>query len=413
MNIPKKIINNFLEYIIIALVVLESTSVYANSNILPIGILSLLCISMGIYAIVNINKILIIKKKKLIIYGIYLLYILIFMIINVNSSNRFNFFMKYIYIMSIFYFYINSIEDIKRFMKCYCNIIFVLCCVSLIIYFFGYIVKILPINYNVVLNWGNTKTVGSILNLHFIVQTEEFLGKTIVRNTGVFCEAPMYMLNLILCLTLDLFCNKKGKLHEIVLIIGIVTTISSTGYILLITLILLYFSYSQKMKIKFLILPIILIIAIFMIFNIVENKMYTRSYSVRFDDYIVSIESWKRNIVFGNGYRNNEIFEDNVSSFRSTNKGQSSSIGAVLVQGGAYLLLLYIFSFISIYNFDRNGKYLSAIYIILFFTTVFQYTALELFIISISINLKNLSSNRKNAVGTKSMYFNIRSKYES
>lgn len=167
------------------------------------------------------------------------------------------------------------------------------------------------------------------------------------------------------------------------------------------------------MKIKFLILPIILIIAIFMIFNIVENKMYTRSYSVRFDDYIVSIESWKRNIVFGNGYRNNEIFEDNVSSFRSTNKGQSSSIGAVLVQGGAYLLLLYIFSFISIYNFDRNGKYLSAIYIILFFTTVFQYTALELFIISISINLKNLSSNRKNAVGTKSMYFNIRSKYES
>ena len=65
MNIPKKIINNFLEYIIIALVVLESTSVYANSNILPIGILSLLCISMGIYAIVNINKILIIKKKKI------------------------------------------------------------------------------------------------------------------------------------------------------------------------------------------------------------------------------------------------------------------------------------------------------------------------------------------------------------
>ena len=103
MNIPKKIINNFLEYIIIALVVLESTSVYANSNILPIGILSLLCISMGIYAIVNINKILIIKKKKLIIYGIYLLYILIFMIINVNSSNRFNFFMKYFNIFSSYF----------------------------------------------------------------------------------------------------------------------------------------------------------------------------------------------------------------------------------------------------------------------------------------------------------------------
>lgn len=396
MTIQKKKINIFFEYIIIFLIILESTSVYSNSDILPIGILSLLTIFVSIYAIFNIEKLKRIKKRKILIYIIYIVYILIFSIFSVEKKNYGNFFIKFVYLISIFYFYIDSIDDIRRMIKIYCNCIFALCFISLVFYSFGYILKILPINYNVILNWGYTRRIGSLFNLHFFVQTEKFLNTTLVRNTGIFCEAPMYMLNLTLCLTLSMFFCEKNKLRDFILIVGIISTFSSTGYIILIILFTLYFVSSKKITIKFLILPVILVISIFIIFNIIESKSDSRSYSVRYDDYVASIQGWKENIIFGSGYRNNDLFLKNISSFRSNNTGQSSSVGAILLQGGIYLFLLYFVSFLSIYKFNKKSKTFSIIYIILFILTVFQYTGLELLILSISINLISLKNGVQN-----------------
>lgn len=390
MKLNKKSVNKFLEYIIVLLVALESTSVYSNSNILPVGILTLLSIFTGIYAILNIENILSINKKKLGIYFIYILYIIILMIASVSVENYFNFIIKYFFIISVFYFNIKSSYDLKRYLTYYCNIIFSLCCLSLILYTLGYICNLLPINYSVILNWGNTKIIGSIFNLHFLIQTESFLGTTLIRNTGVFCEAPMYMLNLVLCLTLALFYIKKSKITILILILGIITTFSSTGYIILVILLFLYFIFNKKMNLKILIIPIILVSAFFTISNIIESKSSTRSYSVRYDDYMASIKAWQKNIIFGNGYKQNEEFLNNISTFRDTNTGQSSSIGAVLSQGGLFMLTLYFISFLEIYKFNERSKCFAIVYLVLFVLVVFQYTAIELFILSISINLKNL-----------------------
>lgn len=389
MKLNKKSINNFLEYIIVLLTILESTSVYSNSNILPVGILTSLSILMGIYSILNIENVLHLNKKKLGIYFIYIIYIIIFMIVNVTAKNFLNFIIKYIFIVSVFYFNIKNNYDLKRYLTYYCNIVFVLCCLSLILYFLGYICNLLPINYNIVLNWGNTKIIGSIFNLQFIIQKENFLGAILIRNTGVFCEAPMYMLNLVLCLTLNLFYIKTSKINIIILIFGIITTFSSTGYIMLIIIFLLYIISNKKMNLKILIIPIVLISSLFIISNIIESKSTTRSYSVRYDDYVASIKAWKKNIIFGNGYKQNDEFLNNISSFRNTNKGQSSSIGAVLSQGGLFMLILYFISFWKIYKFNEKSKYFAIVYLILFVLVVFQYTAVELFILSISINLNN------------------------
>ena len=260
--------------------------------------------------------------------------------------------MKFLYLVMIYYFVIESIDDLKRFIKKYCIVITIICCMSLFFYVFGYLFNLLPVNYNVILNWGNTKTVGSIFNLHFLIQTENFFGYSIIRNTGLFCEAPMFMLNLVMALSANLFCvSNKNKLANLILAIGIITTLSSIGYISLIIIITLYFFINNKFNVKFLFIPILLLISVFLITNVIETKSSTRSYSVRYDDYIASIESWKENILFGNGYKNNDVFLSKISSFRYTNTGQSSSVGAILSQGGIYLFFIYIMSFISIYKF--------------------------------------------------------------
>lgn len=394
MKLNKIKINSILEYIIVFLTILELTSVYSNSNLLPIGILTLLTIFLSLYAVLNMKNIVSISKKKVGIYFIYLIYISIFMITSVSNNNYFNFMVKYILIFSIFYFNIKTKEDLKKYLICYSNIILGLCCLSLIMYFLGYFCGVLPVNYDIILNWGNPKIIGSIFNLHFFIQKETFLGLTLIRNTGVFCEAPMYMLNLVLCLAIDLFYLKKSKKTILILILGILSTLSSTGYIMLVILMFLSFISSKKVNFKIIIMPLILIIAISMVSNVLKAKSSTRSYSVRYDDYIASIKSWKKDLMFGNGYKNNEEFLDNISSFRETNKGQSSSIGAVLSQGGIYLMILYIVTFVTIYKYNAKSKYFATIYFILFLLTVFQYTAIELFIISSSINLINIKKQK-------------------
>lgn len=409
----KKLVS-VLEYILALFIILNCRSVYQHSIGIDFRINEILVLVIAILILIKIITKQYDKSKlstSLVYLFFYALFITIFALLNDVSGQIKGFLINFVIILPSLFFYYFIDKDSKKailsVLSKISNIMVILSVISLVLFLIGPILKIVKTTGTISVSWAD-KQLPSYFGLQFVTQHTNFFGTKLLRNTGIFVEAPMYSLNLTIALAIQLFIieDKKSLLKKFILLITILTTISTTGIIITIVMILIKGIMLIKEKffdkniniaktVTYLISPILIIISLVVIIKVVNDKKQSESWLIRLDDYKACFEAWKDNILFGNGYGNEESIEKYMSAFRE--EGLSNSIMVLLAQCGIYLFILY---FIPIYRMIVYGIKIKNIKIsifvmillILFITTIFTYTAMIINFLAIGYAL---STNRE------------------
>lgn len=385
-------------YIIAIIMVLDSNSIYSksiySSSLSKIEfIILIVAISTLIILSNNINKN---WENYLLITSILFGYIFIYVLLQRNRIAIFTGItdlVKFILMFSLAYLvYKNSKKPFL--MTAYCNVVFIVAIVSLIFWIFGSNLHLLQPTGTFLSKWNELDDYQGVLsyyNLYFETQT---LNQTI-RNSAIFVEAPMASLTFSMALCLEVLYQKNTKFHIIkvlVLIMAIISTVSSTGYIcLLLTMgYLLLTSKSSNIYlliVKTTIIPIILVVGMILINYFLSQKLNSNSGFSRKRDYINSFIAWINYPFMGTGIDIDGNFLL-PSGIKIGKFGYSNSFGRVLGENGIYILILYLISIInsvytSINTKDTKRLFLTFMLIYLFITTQFVNTYLMLFMFSL------------------------------
>lgn len=401
--LTKRKIENFLDYIIAICLILNVHSVWNNTIIRKLNVVVLI-ISLLIYMFMSISNL---KKKKCefikssIIILIVIVYNLLF--ITINLSSIWDFILNFIIMYSLFIYYsiykMNRGEAYHLLLKI-SNLICIISVVSLFFYIFGSVFKIILANSDVLLRWGTDRYVPSYYNLYYETQTINILGKQVIRNTGIFTEAPMYAFNLCISLGVEVFIRNKQKNKKIiVLLFTILTTFSTTGIVVSLSIISINLINSKKnygvlKKMCLYSFVVILMIAsmFFINYKVIQSKDIYGSYSVRMDDIKVGIEAWKDNVIIGKGYNRYDLVQQYMSiNDRGNDIGGSNGIMKILPEGGIYLLSIYIFPMVvgviySIKNRVKNVIIFELILVILLININVPYRLIMIYFLSLGLS---------------------------
>lgn len=276
--------------------------------------------------------------------------------------------------------------------------------VSIIFWIFGSQFGVIRPSSEIYSDWSD-RYVNSYMYLYFEPQyIHGFWGSSIlVRNSAIFTEAPMCALAFCTALLVELFLEKKTNLFVCgVLTIGILTTISGTGYIVLILAYYFYFILSNKKGIFYQAVRVFLVFLSFGVviglYYILANRVTSLSGNIRIDDLKAGIQAWKEKLIFGNGIYNLSAIQKHMSSFRSYNVGFSNSIFQILSDGGIYLFGLYLVSGIKgimtcLIKKDTYGTVFIILVIVLFALVISSYFNLTMCVF-IMMSLGFLHSKR-------------------
>lgn len=178
--------------------------------------------------------------------------------------------------------------------------------------------------------------------------TPNYFGLSVARNSGFFTEPGLYATFLILCLYILLFIKKKRSKAEWALILfSILSTFSTTGYILAVVLIAYYLSKRSKAKRgSSLSIPVVATVLIgggLLIYNILQEKQseHEFSYMARSFDLIGGIKLFLQHPIFGVGYDNHQSFYEFSADVFEMERNDSNGVVSVLYQLGLVGAALY------------------------------------------------------------------------
>lgn len=277
----------------------------------------------------------------------------------------------------------------------YVNVIVAITFVSLIFWVLASNLGMIPSSGELSSTWVTWK-IRNYYYLYFEVQSGtslmQLLGLTGYRNTAIFNEAPMFSFHLTMALMIQvLLRHDYDKRKLAIIILGIVTSFSTTGYIVLVAVFLVKFIVSRaKDKVtqllKWFMIPLIAFVIINVVVMLLADKLSDTSGLVRLDDIQAWLSLWKNNIVFGAGYGTQEYI-NYLASWRS-GTGVSNSIVMILGYGGIWLMALYFIPCIeglvrAFRGKDADAVAFIVIFLFIFAVTVvpFQYLTFFLFII--------------------------------
>ena len=276
------------------------------------------------------------------------------------------------------------------------NLVFVIAIVSLFFWLFGSIFGYIESTAIIPNSWGRERFIATFYGLYFETQeatASEDIGQ-FVRNSGIFNEGPMY--NMILCTSLayEVFLHREKNLIKIfTFCITIITTVSTTGFIFLLLVLLVkgYGVLSYKCGLQMVLLfPVILFLGIIVLSAVLENKRETGegSFNSRSNDIAKCIEVGIENPIAGVGI----FFKSEENSSDSRSFGYSNSLFGIFAHGGFYFLFLYLIPLfvMPIFVFFKNGdsQFLMMLlsFFLLFSFTVSQYSVLTVFMLSYSLS---------------------------
>ena len=346
--------NTILLYIIALFTVISSRSTYlyiTNSSaiysIMAYGVIPLMWIDI---LTCSSNKVLIDRKRFitavsiLLLLGIYCIF----------SQTDVEYSILLISTVITIYIYCSVKEQLNYaiLLETVCNIIFFLAVVSIVMWLLGSILHLLPYKY-ITANWGTSgyNKTGNLLKSYLMIQFENdqtyLFGKLFTCNKSIFIERGFAAYNFNIALYYEMLINKnKGKAKKIILIIAVITTFSTAGFVTLSIFLTGYYLINGNNNILLKIFrvfsaPLVLALSYIFINYVMETKMgYMHSYSSRMQDFINGFEIWKQSPIFGYGYANSRI----INEFHT---GYSNSVSAVLTQGGLVLFIPYFSSFIG------------------------------------------------------------------
>lgn len=386
-----------LEYLFFIGIIFSTNSVYwvNTNNHYKLIILLIIYTSTGILSLISFWNLSTQGEFPRKIFLLFLLYygIMIPFILynkNIHSISFLELIRLTVLPPTLSFIFLERIQNNKliNFMDKFVNIAFILSLLSLLLWGLSLLGK--SSTGITTIDWGSIKQVPSLYNLQFFPQDKVmFLGTSVVRNTGMFAEAPMYSFVLSMALIIHLFLNKNTKITDkksIVIILTLFSTTSTTGLLTIVmSIFLIIFSRSSKYIKIFLILlvPILLIILDLILKSKTENM--SGSVSLRVDDIHAGIQAWRLKPFIGNGFENSRILNSFMDPSRFGmwgNNGFSSGILSMLARGG--LLLTSIFAFLPYIIYGKKGMnelFFSSIICVTFCVTIVDRTNIYMFII--------------------------------
>lgn len=387
-------INSAVDTILMFFLIINTNSIYVNIEdgysfkeyITILIVVSFLC-KIILYRISRemFNKI-------LILLGVY--YSIIIMISTINFSkfsinNVLYYFMSFPLILVILILS-NEQNQLKDWLIKFINITILLSIVSLFFWVLGSNLNIISPTDYLINKWSDGGVAVSYYNIYFETQRISVMDNAIIRNSGIFAEAPMWNLILSIAIMIQTLFFGRNNYKTFILVLTILSTISTTG-IYIIGLIIAYkiiFEVSGwKKYISLTLIPVLLIVL-----SIVwQEKSETASTSIRFDDYRAGIQAWLDNIVLGSGFSNGlKIIESHMDTTIRPNLGYSNSLFVILAQGGIVLFILYFLPILIIMiknQYSYNIKFFVLLLIIIFSTTIFLDTYIFSFIIGLMYSI--------------------------
>lgn len=403
MKIQIKTIQQYLLMILALLLIMDLNSVYSrfSSGALPtpaicIGLTFLLFITSCIERKwVNL--------RTLLVLLIYYAYLAIFIILS-PKANLTGFIMKFaVLIPLLICFFTTDIRAGKLLLKYYASIMVVLALISLIFFPFTNLLNVIPPVGEVTVHWrGNAP----FNNYFFVFFNNGYSNYTswLIRNTGIFVEAPQYGLNLILALMYELGVNKDvAKKHVFILVLAILTTVSFGS---IMTMLLMFYTRFlmtdpksrslRKLKI-FLSIGLLFIVAVALIYLLNKKMGNGNSFSIRVDDFASGFQSWRLHPIIGNGYGNTKVIQQFVGSFRSWSLrnnviGFSNSWAMILSNGGLMLILIYLWSIVSFFKSSFQNiwnRFLIILTLALMLTlNAFAYSTIVIVLTALGVSVK-------------------------
>lgn len=276
------------------------------------------------------------------------------------------------------------------------TVVLVLAALSLVLWLLGPMLNVISPNCGIAINWGRERVVDGYFGLQFITQKDDTFSFGIIRNTGIFCEAPMFNLWLSISLATEMFLKSSiSKKKVLLLCVTILTTTSTTGILFIVICFVLYAylqTKSSKAKTRLAILAVCLCIfpiGISVIQSVLSLKSETSSYSIRMQDYIAGVTVWLENPIFGTGY-------GDISSLflfkTGTSKGFSNSITAILATGGLYHFVIYLLGIFApmLGHYENKAKIVCFILCYAFLSVVTIFFARYILVVFVTFGLSYL-----------------------
>ena len=336
------------------------------------------------------------NRFKNILVIIFLYFFIVFIIVFISKPfDLTNFISRFILIFPLslimFYCFKNKKEFITLLCDAFINIMLFISIFSLLFYILGPILGIIEPSEYIRIHWGGAKLIKSYYNIYFNMQTFYSRYFSIVRNSSIFNEAPMYALNLTIAFALLNLKEKHHKFKYLIFIISILSTLSTISIVISSVIIFVKFLKSKNKNqllnlSKILFIPLIAGSLFFVSNSFINIRKNTSSYDARLDDYRASFKTFRENPFFGVGYQNeNEIIANMRYNRRDKNGdyniGISNTFGLLLAECG---LILFVFQLIGYFNLFikslKNKNYINIYFYIvitaLYFTMIFAYTPL-------------------------------------
>ncbi len=277
------------------------------------------------------------------------------------------FFRIYVLVFALFYIYAALLlrkNQLTSFMNCYENVVIAIAVCSLVFWFFGSVLHIMPGRSMISYFWAGQDRIGyTYFNLYYEnpLQNDQYLlGIMLSRNCGIFTEVPAFANILLFALSVELFVNhsnNRGKLF--ILLVTLLSTQSTKALIILISLVILKYMVSIKDKswqrrvLSLGVFSVMILLGIAAVVVILQDKAKTGSFTVRLSDMIAGCRTFLHHPLFGVGFFNNpEVIK--YSTVVRTNETLSMGLFVLPAQGGIYLFLFYLMAlFLPLHNRKR------------------------------------------------------------
>lgn len=402
-NIAGKCVSTVSAYIIAIFIAVTTGGAWANDVSISFTqehllwwLLSFTIVATMVLFVVNYKKDISLNnfvKKKI------LLFIICCVTYFCEFKGDFKSFFSFFFLTILWFFiFLHQIDDYKLVWRALVNVVVIYALISLFFYFFGTCIHLIPDSGRTSVVWGTWTE--SIRTFHNIYYESQFLNLNdmilIPRNCGIYPEGPMY--NFVLCMALasELFISKKVHYWKcIVLIITIITTFSTTGYLFLIIATIFYIAniiFSKKEnsihKLAFLLLAFLgVLVMLGILIQKLETPSGAGSVDVRSDHLIACFKAWLESPINGVGFDNLEA----VLSYAQFKQGMSMGIAYLIACGGILLSsLLFVPYIINGVSALKRKNYEQLIFetlflFLYFFTAVTIYPILRFFIAYIII----------------------------
>lgn len=239
--------------------------------------------------------------------------------------------------------YTLNTEKITNILKKYINIMLIIASVSLLFYFGGSILHVVPSTGIIQFEWDNIKQATVYYHLYYepVKQISDIFITGIPKNCGIFTEGTMfgYLLNMAYMFSYKIKPNNTNT--KIVFVLAILSTLSVMPILSLFIfkgcLFILKKTKNRQLEtIRIVALPILLVIIISVFLEVFTLKMTTGSYSVREDHLSGCLQAFVTTFPFGIGFGNKDL----LLRFFDYNQGLSIGIPYFLALGGLGAMLV-------------------------------------------------------------------------